>query len=143
MKIEYFSELAQDALVQIYLKNKMNGFFIDIGCNFPADINNTFMLEKSFGWDGISIDIEDLNNLLGYHGRYKNMTWKELRKTRHLIMDALKINYLELFKDHSVPDIVDYLTIDLEPPDTTLECLFMIPFREYRFNCISFETDDY
>ena len=42
-----------------------------------------------------------------------------------------------------MPTTIDYLSIDLEPPDLTLECLLKIPFTSYKFNVISFETDEY
>jgi hypothetical protein len=37
---------------------------------------------------------------------------------------------------------IDYLSVDLEPPYLSLECLFKIPFDEYTFNIITFEVDN-
>lgn len=130
------SQLNQDKLVLRYLKNKQNGFFVDIGCERPITINNTFLLESEYGWDGISIDIEDkIENNGG--------TWAELRKTTHIVKDALLIDYKELFTSKGVPKIIDYLSMDLEPPTLTFACLKKIPFEDYTFNFISYETDEY
>ena len=38
--------------------------------------------------------------------------------------------------------VIDYLSIDLDPQETTLECLFKIPFSEYTFNIIGQEIYD-
>ena len=42
-----------------------------------------------------------------------------------------------------MPKVIDYLTVDLEPPTLTLEALFKIPFDDYKFKCITYETDRY
>ena len=38
---------------------------------------------------------------------------------------------------------VDYLSLDLEPPAVTLECLKSIPFDRFDFGVITFEHDAY
>lgn len=132
--MEYYSQIGQDRLVVKYLKNKKNGHFIDIGCGYPKSINNTYLLETEFGWDGISIDLVDFLEDTGE-------TWDSLRKTKRLLTDALKADYKELFKMTNMPKRIDYLSMDLEPPSLTLECLYRIPFDEYSFNIITFEVD--
>ena len=37
--------------------------------------------------------------------------------------------------------IIDYLSIDIDPPEDTLGALFKIPFNEYKFRCVTFETE--
>jgi len=53
-----FSQHAQDALVLEMTGNLHEGRFIDIGCNDPIRFNNTALLEKNYGWSGISIDAQ-------------------------------------------------------------------------------------
>jgi len=130
-----YSQNNQDNLVLEYLNNKTQGFFLDIGCCYPKTINNTYLLEKEFGWDGISIDIHDFIEPNGE-------TWDNLRKSKRIIKDALQIDYLELLKENNAPKTINFLSMDLEPPDLTLECLSKIPFDEYTFNAILFEIDD-
>lgn len=46
---------------------KRNGFFLDIGSTDGVTINNTYILEKRFGWDGICIEPNPyfFNQLIG------------------------------------------------------------------------------
>lgn len=119
------------------LKYKTNGTFIDIGCSTPKYISNTYLLETQYSWRGIGIDIEELTETNGD-------SWSQLRpNTALIIQDALNIDYIKLFQLHNMPKIIDYLSLDLEPPELTLQCLFKIPFHEYKFRIITFETDAY
>ena len=38
----------QDKFVLNMLKNKKNGFFLEIGSNHPININNSYILEKNY-----------------------------------------------------------------------------------------------
>lgn len=127
------AQLQQDLFVQDVLQNKFNGYFLDIGCQDPEEISNTFSLEKEFNWTGIGIDIT-LNK----------EKWQSLRpNTKVFELDALKIDYNNFLKENNVPTIVDYFNLDLEPPQITLDCLKLIPFENYTFKVITFETDRY
>ena len=50
------AQIGQDKFVLEQLNNKENGFFIDIGSGHPIVINNTVVLEKDYGWDGLNFD---------------------------------------------------------------------------------------
>lgn len=128
---ENYSQAYQDMFVLSMLNGKKNGRFVEIGTLHPTYISNTYLLEKYYGWDGISIDINNIEN-------YNN-----IRTSKLVIADALKIDYAQLFKDHDLPNHIDYLQLDIEPPTNTLECLKLIPFDEYSFSVITFETDSY
>ena len=52
----WFSQLRQDELVYQLLRNKRNGYFIDLAANDAIRISNTFALEHYHGWDGIAIE---------------------------------------------------------------------------------------
>jgi hypothetical protein len=133
--MNFYSQIGQDRLVLKYLKNKKNGTFVDIGCGFPKHINNTYLLETEFDWDGVSVDLITYSEQDG-------LTWNDFRKTKLVLNDALTINYSTLFKESNLPINIDYLSMDLEPPDLSLECLYKIPFDEYQFNIITFEVDN-
>lgn len=127
------SQIGQDRFVQDVLKNKKNGYFVDIGCGNPELFNNTFVLEKDLDWQGVAIDIEIDKN-----------EWSRLRpKTKTYEIDALVLDYKSVFQKNNLPQNIDYLSIDLEPPRLTLECLKKIPFDTYTFNVITFEVDKY
>jgi hypothetical protein len=132
--MEKYSQVGQDLIVLEYLQYKKNGFFLDIGCGSPTIYNNTFLLEKDYSWTGLSIDIEDLKE--GPFG------WKDIRATPKLIQDALQVDYSMVLSLYNAPKVIDYLSMDLEPPTLTFECLYKIPFDTYTFNFISFETDE-
>lgn len=53
-----FSQHAQDVLVSQLTSGKTGGVFVDIGCNDPLRFNNTVLLERQFGWTGLSIDAQ-------------------------------------------------------------------------------------
>jgi hypothetical protein len=133
--MEKYSQCGQDLILLKYLENKKDGFFLDIGCGYPITINNTYLLEKNYGWDGLSLDIEDY---LEPDGR----TWGETRNSIHILNDALNVDYLTLLREHKAPKVIDFITMDLEPPTLTFELLYKIPFDDYSFNFISFETDE-
>lgn len=130
----FFSQIGQDRLVLKYLKNKKNGSFVDIGCGYPKYINNTYVLESQFEWSGVSIDLLQYSETDG-------SVWNDCRTTKLILHDALTLKYSDLFKENNLPINIDYLSLDLEPPDLTLECLYKIPFDNYQFNIITFEVD--
>jgi FkbM family methyltransferase len=47
------SQIRQDLFVLAATNFKRNGFFVEFGATDGVSLNNTFMLEKRFGWDGI------------------------------------------------------------------------------------------
>lgn len=145
--MNFKSQIGQDRFVCEALKNKINGYYIDIGAAHPEDINNTFYLEKELGWDGLSIDMGPDNEFCHIEsGTTKEQfleIWRTNRTGKFICDNALNLNYRQLFKKNSVPKIVDYLSIDLEPASTTYECLLKIPFEEYQFRVVTFEHDLY
>ena len=64
-KIKYkkisYSFNAVDLIIDYIFKDKINGFYIDIGAQHPIANNNTYLLFKR-GWTGINIDL-DLKNI--------------------------------------------------------------------------------
>jgi hypothetical protein len=132
--MDFYSQIGQDRIVLKYLKNKQNGSFVDIGCGFPKYINNTYILESEFNWNGVSVDLHRYSETDG-------LEWDNCRSTKLVLHDALTLNYSDIFKENNLPINIDYLSLDLEPPDLSLECLFKIPFDEYYFNIITFEVD--
>jgi hypothetical protein len=136
-QLNFKSQIGQDRVVLNIIGEKQNGTFVDIGCFEPLTISNTFVFETDFNWSGIGVDIQDYT---GSNGE----TWKTHRpKTKHVLSDALIVDYIKLFEESNMPETIDYLSLDLEPPDLTLECLMKVPFHKYKFNVITFETDEY
>jgi hypothetical protein len=125
-----YSQSGQDLFVLACLNGKLNGFFLDLGCNDPFYLSNTYLLESSFNWNGISIDIENT-----FIEKYKTS-----RKCKAICQDCTKIDYEKLLLNINH---IDYLSLDLEPAKTTLDCLFSIPFNKINFSVITYEHDYY
>jgi hypothetical protein len=135
--INSHSQAGQDLFVIEKTKNLKNGLFVDIAAGDPVFINNTFLLETSYGWDGISIELD---------GRW-NEQWKK-RKSLFLNNDAFSIDYTSLFENFLAKHKINnkhfnYLSLDLEPPELTNQLLHILPLNEYTFDIITYEHDLY
>lgn len=53
---EQYSQGGQDIYVTRILKEKRDGYFIEIGANNGYTMSNTYLLEKNYGWKGICIE---------------------------------------------------------------------------------------
>ena len=139
------SQIGQDDFVIEKLNSKIDGNFVDIGAGHPVEINNTYLLEKNYNWTGISFDIGPPHTFLCSHlsiDQYKEI-WSKNRSTKLYVSDCRNIDFEEIFAQNNLPNTIDYLSIDLEPPEVTLEVLKKLPYNKYRFNVITFEHDYY
>jgi len=131
------SQSGQDRFILSVLKQKRNGYFLEIGSHHPIDINNSYLLESQYGWKGLMVEYEN--------------TWEELYKTKrtshYVIQDARKVDYAGLFKIYHFPKAMDYLQIDLEVSNRstldTLELMEKTLFPTYTFSVVTFEHDIY
>jgi hypothetical protein len=134
----YLGQSNQDKFVLNILKEKKNGFFVELGSNHPININNTYLLEKKYDWKGIMIEYD--NSFLELYKHYRE-------NSIHVIYDATQINYKQLFENNKVPLSIDYLQIDLEPTNgstiITLQKLDTEVLDKYKFATITFEHDIY
>jgi hypothetical protein len=132
-----FSQSAQDQFVLKVLGYKTNGYFLEIGSNHPIEINNTYILENIYSWNGLMVEYEKV---------YEDL-YKQYRKSHYIIQDARKVDYLEVFQKYNFPKNMDYLQIDLEVTNgstiETLELLDKTIFPEYTFSVVTFEHDIY
>lgn len=132
-----YSQCGQDLFVLEQTKFLKNGLFVDIAAADPININNTFLLEKEYGWDGISIEIDS---------QY-NEKWKQ-RKSLFINQDAFQIDYEKCFdaileKHKKIKKHLNYLSLDLEPPSLTNKLLHFLPLNKYTFDVITYEHDSY
>jgi hypothetical protein len=134
----YRGQVHQDEFVLKILKEKRNGYFIELGSSDPISINNSYLLETAYNWKGIMIDIKDV-----FLTDYK----KHRPNSIHVINDATQIDYKNLLETHNTPFDIDYLQIDLEVDDDstikTLEKLDAEIFDNYKFATVTFEHDTY
>jgi len=134
----YQGQANQDKFVLNILKEKRNGYFLEIGSNHPIIINNTYLLENNYDWKGIMIE---------YDSSYLPLYKEHRPNSIHVISDATSIDYKNLFESNNMPLIFDYLQIDLEPTNgstiNTLQKLDNELFDTYKFATVTFEHDIY
>ena len=134
---KYYSQAGQDLFVLHTTNNLKNGLFVDIAAAHPININNTYILETDYNWDGISVEL--------------NPSWNELwkdRKCKFINSDAFLLDYKFLFdellqKHEKKEKHLNYLSLDLEPPELTNKLLHFLPLDEYIFDVITYEHDFY
>jgi len=134
----YLGQAHQDKFVVKILKEKTNGFFLEIGSNHPININNSYLLEKQYGWKGIMVE---------YNSEYLPLYKEHRPNSVHIINDATIVDYKGLFERNNMPFSFDYLQIDLEANNgstlSTLEKLDKDVFDTYKFATVTFEHDRY
>jgi hypothetical protein len=131
---ENFSQAHQDIFVLTMLNGKERGTFLEIGAFDAKFISNTFLLESSFNWGGLSIDIEK---------SAQDSFVSNGRSSEFILHDALTLDYDQILSAKFPDGRIDYLMIDIEPTEKSLECLKMIPLDKFRFSVITYETDFY
>lgn len=128
-----YSEAYQDMFVLTLLNGKKNGSYVEIGSGHPSYGNNTFLLEKEFGWNGVSLDISE--EFISAHNNERNHT--------AVLKDATAVNYESFLKGLGFDEEIDYLQIDCDPPSVSFQALISIPFETRKFGVITFEHDHY
>ena len=136
--VEYYSQIGQDKFILNILKQKRNGYFLEIGAGDAMGISNTYTLEKYYNWRGLMIEY-DIKNL----DQYVQLRTNSI----HVMRDATTVDYKDLLDSNSIPKNMDYLQIDLDVNNrstlTTLEILDSTVFDTYKFSVVTFEHDIY
>ncbi len=125
------SQLGQDRFVAMALEDKHGGTFVDIGAGEPWRISNTVALQYGLGWTGVLCDIEWAAELAS------------LRKPCMVFSDAFNVKWREVFETVAVDGRIDFLSLDLEPPELTEKMLDQLPLDAVRFNVACIEHDAY
>jgi len=134
-KVEYFpSGCGHDLFVLQTVNGKDRGRYLEIGSRNPISKNNTYVLEKYFNWEGISLDTDQK-----WFDEFNSV---RLNKT--VLQDATTTDYDELLSRFNWEDkVVDYLSMDCEPAHQTFKALQKVMESEYEFKIITFEHDSY
>lgn len=131
-----YAQSLQDIWVLTMLNGKRNGTYLEIGSADPFKGNNTYLLEL-FDWEGLGIEIK----------KEEVDKYNSERKNKVIHNNALEVDYssllMELSNYHQNDSCFDYLQIDCEPSEVSLQILKKIPFDKYKFATITFEHDDY
>src|SRR6185295_3096376 len=119
------SQAGQDLWVNAMLEGRRDGFYVDIGCNHPTAINNTWAFEQ-MGWNGILVDV---------------LSGCEVRKGKFFQCDASHPTTELRAAYESMPYIVDFLSLDVD--DATLATFDTLPWNWKQFRVACIEHDCY
>ena len=157
----------EDLFVQNYFRNKVKGFYIDVGCYHPLEGNNTHLLYKN-GWSGINFDINhysiklfdflrkrDLNIHSGISRKKRKLTMyyrKEINMLNTLDEKIAKIHFRNGYKKKNIQvntlnffiskkfkklNKIDFINIDVEGYE--LDALKSLNFLTYKPQLICIE----
>jgi hypothetical protein len=124
----------QESFVISIMKEKRDGFYVELGSSHPYIESNTSLLESKFGWKGLALEIDK-----EVAEKY-NMSD---RTNKCINANALTFDYLKYFKDNNFPETIDFLQIDIDGHDNgkCLLALLALPLLHYRFSVIIVEHD--
>jgi hypothetical protein len=129
----FYSEAGQDLFALTISDFKENGTYLEVGAGHSRTMSNTLLLEKDYGWKGLSIE------------KYEKRVYEfnSNRSNECIKADALTLNYQELLDSKGFPKEIDYLSLDIEPAPQTLQALKMLLATDYIFKAVTFEHDLY
>ena len=133
MKYNSHARENQDRFVVAVLDGKKNGTYVEVGGYLPIEWNNTFMLEKEFGWTGISLELFE---------KFSSQ-WNGIRSNPCITCDATTTDLNSLIEENNLPKVIDFLQLDIDPAASTLKVLENIDFDKHSFRIITFEHDVY
>lgn len=108
---------------------KRGGTFLEIGAADPVLSSNTALLYDEFGWRGTAIEL---------NARYAP-SWSVRRPMdRFIAADATTLNWNDVI---GAVEKIDYLSLDIDPPEATLAVLESLPLSRVRFSVITYEHD--
>ena len=125
-----YSQLFQDQFALLCCGDKP-GVYADIGAGEPEFISNTVLLERDYGWTGLLCDIE-----------YQDRLNAE-RAATVVFGDALTVDWDKELSAIARDGWIDFLSLDLEPPNLTIAILLRLPLHKIRFRCACVEHDYY
>ena len=159
------SQLRQDLFALSRNDFKENGFFLEFGATDGVDLNNTWLMENSFGWTGILAE-----PARGWHTELKKnrkctidtrCVWKtsgetlqfteaprgensaistfvkSSRKLRGQQYDVETISLNDLLELHGAPEVIDYASIDTEGSE--FDILNALDFDRWSFRVMTVE----
>lgn len=129
----FYSDAGQDLFALNISNFKTEGTYLEIGAGHSQSNSNTHVLEKDYGWTGLSIDKYE-KRVLEFNSNRSNKCIKS---------DALTLDYLALLESEGFPKEIDYLSLDIEPAWQTLQALKMLLKTGYIFKAVTFEHDLY
>ena len=136
--LEYNGQAFADRFILNCTAFKSNGYFMELGSRDAKWNNNSYILEKSFGWKGVMVD-----RVATHKADYE----ADRPNSIPIIQDATQINYKKVFEDNNFPSNLDFWQLDLEVRDNTALETFLKINKEllgcYKFATVTMEHDIY
>jgi hypothetical protein len=137
-EIEFHSQAGQDIFALKATEEKRDGVFVELGSWKAIEGNNTYLLENSYNWSGLMVEMTN-----DHEDEYKN----ERPRSKYIISDAQLVDYASVFKELEFPPLIDYLSLDLEPSNgstlVTIDKLEREVMGNHIFSVVTFEHDIY
>jgi FkbM family methyltransferase len=150
-----YSQAKQEEWVIEYFGGKKNGYFLDIGALDGIQSSNTYLLEKQYEWEGLCVEPyyvhlpvlrstrENVVEMGVYSSnglfRFSSQTSGINETGGGLFIPT--ITFRDLIKKYNVPNIIDYISLDVEgaeyealkefPFDTHISILWTIEHNLY------------
>jgi FkbM family methyltransferase len=121
----YYSQSNQDKWVTEFLKNKKNGFFVELGAYDGIQTSNTYYMEKNLDWDGICVEANpNVYQKLINNRKSKNINVALTDYIGECFFQGDKISTSgtrvpcttldNVLKENNCPLNIDYISIDIE-----------------------------
>lgn len=136
MAVRRFPESRSQAFQDLFVlaaTEKRNGFFLEIGGFHSENLSNTFLLERRFEWQGVTVEFlaENAAEIASH------------RTSTVICEDATTIKWSVKMPELGIPREVDYLQVDCEPALSSLISLWRVLVSGIRPRVITFEHDAY
>jgi FkbM family methyltransferase len=138
--MNYKGQAFQDKWVCEFFNFKTNGYFLDIGAMDGITSSNTYELEHTYKWNGLCVEpyylhwpilklcrsvpiiekgIYNKDGFINFNAQFSNIT-------SNAGFSIPTITFKTLVKENKVPNIIDYISLDVE--GTEYEALSEFPF---------------
>lgn len=155
--MEFTSQVGQDKWVCEYFNYKRGGFFLDIGAYDGILLSNTYYLEKELGWYGICVEPSpttfpslkqnrgcicvnkaaysyDGDVMFGDVGFIGGVSSSGNIPTKSITIETL-------LSDMGCPDVIDYVSLDVEGAE--YDVLLKFPFDKHEVVLWTIEHNSY
>jgi hypothetical protein len=161
----WFSQAKQDQAVWALLRQKTNGYFIDLAANDAFNLSNTVSLEVNAQWRGLCIEPNPMYwyNLTYYrtcdvvaavvgktrmepmyfrydaeeHGGIAGDRFDNNRRWQRNSLLQYTVPLVDILQYYRVPRVIDYLSLDVEGAEKFI--LEAFPFDQYNISILTVE----
>lgn len=159
------SQLRQDIFALCQVNFKTGGYFIEFGATNGIELNNTQLMERRYGWQGIlaepgrswhsalegnrtcTIDKRCVWSRTGERLSFTETPHREQsgistfvkprRRVRGTSYDVETISLNDLLDQHGAPDVIDYASVDTEGSE--FDILNAVDFGRWQFRVMTVE----